>query len=43
VPIGFAKSSAGEYTFSIFSVVAIALIVSGWSRWSSPRCSARRC
>ena len=27
VPIGFAKSSAGEYTFSIFSVVAISLIV----------------
>ena len=29
VPIGFAKSGAGEYTFSIFSVVAIALI-SSW-------------
>ena len=28
VPIGFAQSSAGEYTFSIFSVVAISLIVS---------------
>jgi multidrug efflux pump subunit AcrB len=28
VPIGFAKSSAGEYTFSIFSVVGISLIVS---------------
>ncbi|MBV8594200.1 MAG: efflux RND transporter permease subunit, partial [Caulobacteraceae bacterium] len=28
VPIGFAKSAAGEYTFSIFAVVAIALIVS---------------
>jgi len=28
VPIGFAKSSAGEYTFSIFGVVTIALIVS---------------
>jgi len=28
VPIGFAQSSAGEYTFSIFAVVAIALIVS---------------
>ena len=28
VPIGFAHSSAGEYTFSIFSVVGIALIVS---------------
>jgi multidrug efflux pump subunit AcrB len=28
VPIGFAQSSAGEYTFSIFSVVGIALIAS---------------
>jgi multidrug efflux pump len=28
VPIGFARSSAGEYTFSIFAVVSIALIVS---------------
>jgi multidrug efflux pump len=28
VPIGFARSSAGEYTFSIFSVVAMSLIVS---------------
>ena len=28
VPVGFAKSSAGEYTFSIFAVVGIALIVS---------------
>jgi len=28
VPIGFARSNAGEYTFSIFAVVAIALIVS---------------
>ena len=28
VPIGFAQSSAGEYTFTIFSVVAISLIVS---------------
>ena len=27
-PVGFAKSSAGEYTFSIFAVVAIALLVS---------------
>ncbi len=27
VPIGFAQSGAGEYTFSIFSVVAISLIV----------------
>ncbi|MBS0561025.1 MAG: efflux RND transporter permease subunit [Proteobacteria bacterium] len=29
VPIGFARSAAGEYTFSIFAVVAIAL-VSSW-------------
>jgi multidrug efflux pump len=28
VPIGFAASSAGEYTFSLFAVVAIALIIS---------------
>jgi multidrug efflux pump len=28
VPIGFAQSGAGEYTFSIFSVVAISLIIS---------------
>jgi multidrug efflux pump subunit AcrB len=28
VPIGFAASSAGEYTFSIFAVVGIALITS---------------
>ncbi|MCW3473480.1 efflux RND transporter permease subunit [Limobrevibacterium gyesilva] len=28
VPIGFARSSAGEYTFSIFAVVGITLIVS---------------
>ena len=28
VPIGFAASSAGEYTFSIFAVVGVALIVS---------------
>ena len=28
VPIGFARSSAGEYTFSIFSVVTISLVVS---------------
>jgi multidrug efflux pump subunit AcrB len=28
VPIGFAASGAGEYTFSIFAVVGIALIVS---------------
>jgi multidrug efflux pump subunit AcrB len=28
VPIGFAKSAAREYTFSLFAVVAIALVVS---------------
>jgi monovalent cation/proton antiporter MnhG/PhaG subunit len=28
VPVGFAASSAGEYTFSLFAVVAITLIVS---------------
>jgi len=28
LPIGFARSAAGEYTFSIFSVVTIALLVS---------------
>ena len=28
VPIGFARSAAGEYTFSIFAVVAIALLTS---------------
>ena len=28
VPIGFAKCGAGEYTFSLFAVVAIALLVS---------------
>jgi len=27
-PVGFAKSTAGEYTFSIFAVVTIALLVS---------------
>src|SRR6202023_2189532 len=28
IPIGFARSNAGEYCFSIFAVVAIALIAS---------------
>lgn len=28
LPVGFAKSQAGEYTFSIFAVVGIALLVS---------------
>src|SRR5262249_34550765 len=28
VPVGFAASSAGEHTFSLFAVVAIALVVS---------------
>jgi multidrug efflux pump len=28
MPVGLAKSGAGEYTFSIFAVVSIALLVS---------------
>ena len=28
IPVGFAASSAGEYTFSLFAVVSIALVVS---------------
>ncbi len=28
IPVGFAKSSAGEYTFSLFAVVAMALVIS---------------
>jgi multidrug efflux pump subunit AcrB len=28
VPVGFARSAAGEYTFTLFAVVAIALLVS---------------
>lgn len=28
IPVGFAKSSAGEYTFTLFVVVAVSLIVS---------------
>jgi multidrug efflux pump len=28
LPVGFAKSSAGEYTFSIFAVVGMALLIS---------------
>jgi multidrug efflux pump len=28
IPVGFAKSGAGEYTFSLFAVVAVALIAS---------------
>ncbi len=28
IPIGFAKSAAGEYTFSLFAVVAMALMIS---------------
>ena len=32
VPIGFARSNAGEYTFSIFAVVGIALIACGMGR-----------
>ena len=40
IPIGFARSSAGEYTFSIFAVVAYALMSLGLSRLSLRRCSA---
>ncbi len=40
-PIGFARSAAGEYTFSIFAVVAIALIAS-WMRRGAVRALARR-
>ena len=28
IPIGFARSNAGEYCFSLFAVIAIALVVS---------------
>ena len=28
IPVGFAASSAGEYTFTLFAVVAVALIAS---------------
>jgi multidrug efflux pump subunit AcrB len=28
IPVGFAKSAAGEYTFSLFAVVTIALLIS---------------
>jgi multidrug efflux pump subunit AcrB len=28
IPIGFAKSGAGEYTFSMFAVIAVALMIS---------------
>ena len=28
VPVGFARSDAGEYTFSLFAVVALALLAS---------------
>ena len=28
LPVGFAKSNAGEYTFSLFSVVGLALVIS---------------
>src|SRR5208337_1291587 len=33
VPIGFARSAAGEYTFSIFAVVTIALILKTAVDW----------
>ena len=37
VPVGFAASSAGEYTFTLFAVVGIALVAPG-----SSRCCLRR-
>jgi multidrug efflux pump subunit AcrB len=40
VPIGLNASSAGEYTFTLFAVIAVALMVSWWWRCCSPRCSA---
>ena len=45
LPVGFARSDAGEYTFSLFAVVALALSPPGWSpaclhRWSAWRCCA---
>ena len=41
VPIGFAQSQAGEYTISLFQVVAIAFWLHGWWRSSSRRSSVR--
>ena len=43
VPIGFAKSSAGEYTFSIFAVVSIAVLASWLVAVIFIPCSALRC
>ena len=44
LPWSFAKSGAGEGTFSIFAVVTIALLVScGSSRWCSRPSSATNC
>jgi multidrug efflux pump subunit AcrB len=40
VPIGFAASAAGEYTFSIFAVVSIAVVASWFVAVSSSRCWA---
>ena len=48
VPIGFAKSAAGEYTFSIFAVVSIAVLaswlvaVSSFRFWESRSWPSRR-
>ncbi len=44
LPVGFAKSSAGEYCFTLFAVVAIALLVS-WvvAVVFTPVASAWRC
>ena len=37
VPIGFAKSGAGEYCYSLFAVIAVLC----WPHGSSPSCSPR--
>ncbi|MGY3081173.1 multidrug efflux pump subunit AcrB [Bradyrhizobium sp. LM6.10] len=42
IPVGFAASSAGEYTFSLFAVVTIALLVS-WVRRGHFHAAAWRC
>ncbi|MFO1235106.1 MAG: hypothetical protein U1E47_08680 [Rivihabitans pingtungensis] len=41
LPVGFAKSNAGEYTFSL--PVSLALVISGLSPCCSPRSSATGC
>ena len=46
IPVGFAASSAGEYCYSLFAVVLIALLCSWvvailFHRWSEPGCYPR--